>query len=1327
MNVSEGPTPRPASAPPEPGAQRQETRISLSPDEPVRPGGLPVPGVSTSQRSGLTRWAWVSIPLLLLTMAVLWVADLRGAYESASLLLVLNFVCSMLASFCIAWLVARSFLVRPWPGLLLLGCGVISWGVAGLVGVVSGIAAAAAGGQLDINLFITIHNLCVWLSAACHLAGAVFSLGPRRELRAAKSWLTAAFTLALGTVGLVTLSACAHWTPLFFVQGQGGSLARFFTLGSAVAMFVLSAALLGALNRKSLSPFAYWYTLALGLIAVGLFGIMIESVHASPLSWTGRGAQFLSGLYMLMAAIALVRETGAGGLTLALAPGLSQARYRYAVAVAMVAASAALRLALLQSLGTRAAFITFYPAVMLAALYGGFRSGLLSTLLSGAVADYFWMEPVGHFTIRDPADGLSLGIFLLSGLMISWITDGMRRAQARIAQAETEAKVAAERAQAAETLRESRDRLAAFASATFEGIVESEAGRIVDCNEQFARMLGYTVAELRGMEMARLIAPEDLERVSANVRQGRDSAVEHGVVGKDGRRFIVEAHGWPVSPGSARRHTALRDITERKRAQETLQRFELLARNSRDIILFVRYSDGRIIQANEAALQAYRYTENELLGLCIQALRAPADVGLAEQQMAQADGAGILFEAEHCRKDGTRFSAEVSSQGMTIGGQRILLSVIRDITERKRAKEALQESEERLKLVLQASATGTFEVDLQTGEARWNDTEFELLGLRPGEVRADPETWFRHVHPEDSATVRVHWGEALRTGIFDLDFRIVRADGVLRWIAGRGRFFFAGQAGGESLEVGSQPLRFMGVNFDITERKQAEDALRVAEERYRSLFEHMLDGCAFCRVLYENGAPRDFIYLNVNSAFERLTGLEDVTGKKVSEVIPGVHQVNPELLECYGRVALTGQPERFESYLESSGIWFSIAVYSPLEGHFVAVFDDITARKRAEEALRQRAEEALRMSEEEFRSLAEAMPQIVWATRTDGWNIYFNQQWVDYTGMTMEESYGHGWNTPFHPDDKQRAWEAWQRAVQHNEPYSLECRLRRADGVYRWWLIRGEPMRGANGEILKWFGTCTDIEDIKRAEAALREGTDLLEQRVAERTAALQESEERHRLLAETMLQGVVHQDAAGAIIAMNPAAEAILGKSREQFVGSCSVREEHDTIREDGSPFPGREHPAMVALRTGQIVSGVVMGVWNPRQGAYRWISIDAVPLLRPGETRPAEVYTVFEDITERKQAEEAMRASERRYSALFANKINGMAHCRTITNEQGQPVDYTILQINEAYERIIGIKKADIEGRRATEVFPDIRTYAVDYIGMYGKLALEGGGGQV
>ncbi len=146
---------------------------------------------------------------------------------------------------------------------------------------------------------------------------------------------------------------------------------------------------------------------------------------------------------------------------------------------------------------------------------------------------------------------------------------------------------------------------------------------------------------------------------------------------------------------------------------------------------------------------------------------------------------------------------------------------------------------------------------------------------------------------------------------------------------------------------------------------------------------------------------------------------------------------------------------------------------------------DITERKRMEEALRK--------SEQEFRTLAEAVPQMIWATRPDGENIYCNQKWVDYTGLTLEEIIGDGWSKPFHPDDQQRARDASQLATQNGSPYSLECRLRRADGAYRWWLIRGVPFRNPSGEIIKWFGTCTDIEDHKHAEEALRESAERLQ------------------------------------------------------------------------------------------------------------------------------------------------------------------------------------------------------------------------------------------
>ena len=141
------------------------------------------------------------------------------------------------------------------------------------------------------------------------------------------------------------------------------------------------------------------------------------------------------------------------------------------------------------------------------------------------------------------------------------------------------------------------------------------------------------------------------------------------------------------------------------------------------------------------------------------------------------------------------------------------------------------------------------------------------------------------------------------------------------------------------------------------ERKHMEEALRESEEKYRSLFANMLNGFAYCKILLdENNHPIDFVYLEVNDAFERLTGLkkEDVVGKRVTEVIPSIKDTHPELFDIYGKVALTGKETQFEIYFELLEIWLSISVYSARKGYFVAVFENITQRKQAEESLQKR-------------------------------------------------------------------------------------------------------------------------------------------------------------------------------------------------------------------------------------------------------------------------------------------------------------------------------------------------------------------------------------
>jgi len=212
-----------------------------------------------------------------------------------------------------------------------------------------------------------------------------------------------------------------------------------------------------------------------------------------------------------------------------------------------------------------------------------------------------------------------------------------------------------------------------------------------------------------------------------------------------------------------------------------------------------------------------------------------------------------------------------------------------------------------------------------------------------------------------------------------------------------------------------------------------------------------------------------------------------------------------------------------------------------------------------------------------------------------------------------------------HPDDVAHAMEVVDSALKQKCDYTDEFRILRPDGEERWLFNLGRPIFDENGVPLRLSGTVQDITKRKLAEEALRE------------------SEARYRLITSSMSQGVIYQNADGTILAMNSAAERILGKPHESIIGSDSVREEKHSIREDGSPFPGVEHPALVALRTGLAVRGVIMGVWNPQRDAYRWINVDAIPIFRPAETSPAEVCAVFADITQRKQAEAALLQSEK------------------------------------------------------------------------------------
>ncbi len=275
--------------------------------------------------------------------------------------------------------------------------------------------------------------------------------------------------------------------------------------------------------------------------------------------------------------------------------------------------------------------------------------------------------------------------------------------------------------------------------------------------------------------------------------------------------------------------------------------------------------------------------------------------------------------------------------------RRLVVDLERDIIQRQQAEEALRLSEEKFYKAFHSSPDAILISNLRDGG---------LVDVNEGFTHL---TEYSRQEALASSSLNLH----LWANLHDRDLyvkslvesqRVREHEYGFRTKSGKIR---NGLFSGEIIKLRDES-HILTVVRDVTERRMAEEALRESEKRHRSLFENMLSGYAYCKMIYESGQPQDFIYLQVNSAFEKLTGLKDVIGKRVSEVIPGIHESNPGMLKLYQQVSVTGKPEQFEAYMDALGNWFSISAYSPASEHFVTVFENITERKLLEQSLHHR-------------------------------------------------------------------------------------------------------------------------------------------------------------------------------------------------------------------------------------------------------------------------------------------------------------------------------------------------------------------------------------
>jgi formate hydrogenlyase transcriptional activator len=267
--------------------------------------------------------------------------------------------------------------------------------------------------------------------------------------------------------------------------------------------------------------------------------------------------------------------------------------------------------------------------------------------------------------------------------------------------------------------------------------------------------------------------------------------------------------------------------------------------------------------------------------------------------------------------------------------------------------------------------------------------------------------------------------------------------------------------------------------IDITERKQAEAALRKSEERWRSVYENSAIGVALTEL---NGR-----FLAVNRAYEKMLGYTEEELRRLTFLEITEEDYRDSNWESVSEL-LEGKRQQFQiekQYRRKDGtmLWVSnnVSLVPGTEStprFIMALSEDITERKHAEEALRK--------SEDELRTIIETIPAFVVSALPDGSVDFLSQSLLEYTGFSREQLLGWGWRDFVHPEDADRAVNKWRMALTSGEPFEVEVRRRRADGKYRWYLVRQVPLRDDQRSVVKWYGTLHDIEDRVQAEAALR-------------------------------------------------------------------------------------------------------------------------------------------------------------------------------------------------------------------------------------------------
>ncbi|MHC4424488.1 MAG: PAS domain S-box protein [Planctomycetota bacterium] len=824
-----------------------------------------------------------------------------------------------------------------------------------------------------------------------------------------------------------------------------------------------------------------------------------------------------------------------------------------------------------------------------------------------------------------------------------------------------------ERRKAEQALRQSEER--------YRSVVEDSPGMLCSflpdggiafVNAAYCEYFGKPSEELIGTKFTSLIPEEDRQAVLDNILSltvdSPSMTHEHKVTAPDGR---ICWQRWTNRALFDERDRAVlfqslgEDITERKRAEETIRESQTLIQGilgNTGSIIVVRDIQGRYVLVNREVENVLGMETGEIIG------KTPHDIYSSHHASKILTDDRRVIESR--RPLDTEDQLDVEGETRTFlcskfpllnvaGEPYAVCTVATDITERKKAEDALKESEANLALAQQIADIGSWEWTIETDKAGWSDETYRIFGFEPNEFEPKYEDFLDRVHPDDRETVTKTTEKAMtQRDPVDYEYRVLRADGTEKTVLSRGQVFY---------DEGDNPVRFLGTIQDITKRKQAEDALRESEERLRVA----LSAARMGTWRWDPAINQD----TRDASLNLILGLEAVESTQPVEDF--LHFVHPEDRDMTEEVIQRSIRER-RTYVAEFRIIRADGTVRWLRDQGEPLCDennrvlcltgaviDITERKRVEDALR-RASVAVGTS-----------LNAVFSADLEGKVIYANPAAASMWGFEDPAAMvGTDVLDYWAEEHRQEAMRAVETSMEEGSYLNLEGLVaRRKNGTAFLTEVKSSVVKDESGNPVGMVGSFIDITERRKAEEALREREQRLEYLVSSSPAVIYTSKTSGDYSATYISENVVSQT----------------GYEAKDFIENSNFWIDH--------VHPGDRKRILDGLTTifeKEYYSHEYRFLHS--DGSYRWMHDDMI-LLRDEQGNPREIIGSWTDITHRKNVETELAASEQRYRTLVESAGDSIA---TI-DENG-----VLLFVNKWAAQDLGGKPEDFVGKTMWDLFP-------------------------